>query len=91
MAANNFSALTGVASYPDRGTGGSSKYRGICSPKLIAGLIAHFHPHEICDYMCGSNTTGDAAAGMGIASHTCGLHSGFDLPSCDIPERPQIR
>ena len=82
-------ALTTVVSYPDRGTGGSNKYRGNCSPKLISDLIAHFGPHDICDYMCGSNTTGDAASSMGIASHTYDLHSGFDLLHCDIPERPQ--
>lgn len=90
MTANNSSALTTVVSYPDRGTGGSNKYRGNCPPKLIADLIAHFHPREICDYMCGSNTTGDAADGMGIISHTYDLHSGFDLLNCDIPERPQF-
>ena len=83
-------ALTTVVSYPDRGTGGSNKYRGNCSPKLISDLIAHCGPHDICDYMCGSNTTGDAASSMGIASHTYDLHSGFDLLHCDIPERPQF-
>ena len=84
MAANHSSTLTTVVSYPERGEGGSNKYRGNCSPKLISDLIAHFNLKEICDYMCGSNTTGDAAASMGITSHTYDLHSGFDLLHCDI-------
>ena len=80
--------LTSVVSYPDRGTGGNNKYRGNCSPRLIADLIAHFGVREICDYMCGSTSTLDAAASVGAASHTYDLHSGFDLLHCDIPERP---
>ncbi len=62
-------ALTTVVSYPERGEGGSNRYRGNCSPKLIEDLIAHFGIQDICDYMCGSNTTGDAARTMGISSH----------------------
>ena len=53
-------------------------------------LIAHFRPHEVCDYMCGSNTTADAARTMGIVSHTYDLHSGFDLLHTDIKERPEF-
>jgi len=90
MPINSTNALTTVVSYPDRGEGGSNKYRGNCSPRLIADLIAHFNLQEVCDYMCGSNTTRDAANSMGIASHTYDLHSGFDLLHCDIPERPQF-
>ena len=48
------SSLTIVVSYPERGRGGNSRYRGNCSPKLIEDLIDHFKPMEICDYMCGS-------------------------------------
>ena len=70
-------ALTSVVSYPERGQGGNNRYRGNCSPKLIEDLIAHFRPHEVCDYMCGSNTTADAARTMGIVSHTYDLHSGL--------------
>lgn len=82
--------LTSVVSYPERGQGGNNRYRGNCSPKLIEDLIAHFRPHEICDYMCGSNTTADAAHSMGITSHTYDLHSGFDLLHTDIQERPEF-
>ena len=83
-------ALTSVVSYPERGQGGNNRYRGNCSPKLIEDLIAHFRPHEVCDYMCGSNTTADAARTMGIVSHTYDLHSGFDLLHTDIKERPEF-
>lgn len=90
MMTNQRNALTTVVSYPERGEGGNNRYRGNCSPKLIEDLIAHFGIQDICDYMCGSNTTGDAARTMGVHSHTYDLHSGFDLLHCDIPERPQF-
>jgi hypothetical protein len=86
---NQHRKLSSIVSYPERGDGGSNKYRGNCSPELIKDLIGHFNVHEICDYMCGSGTTADAAADMGIASHTYDLHSGFDLLNRDIPERPE--
>ena len=81
--------LTSIVSYPERGVGGNNKYRGNCSPELIKDLIRHFGVREICDYMCGSDTVKDAAATMGIVSHTYDLHSGFDLLNHDIPERPE--
>ncbi len=79
--------LKSVVSYPERGAGGNNKYRGNCSPKLIEDLISHFGLTEICDYMCGSGTTADAAKAKGIKSNTYDLHSGFDLMNHDIPER----
>lgn len=66
MSADN--RLTSIVSYPERGTGGNNRYRGNCSPKLIEDLIGFFKPAEICDYMCGSGTTQDAAHTMGIIS-----------------------
>lgn len=58
--------LTSIVSYPERGNGGNNQYRGNCSPKLIEDLIRFFKPHEICDYMCGSGTSRDAANAMKI-------------------------
>ena len=88
MSAEN--RLTSIVSYPERGTGGNNRYRGNCSPRLIEDLIGFFRPAEICDYMCGSGTTQDAAHSMGIISHCYDLHSGFDLINCEIPERPEF-
>ena len=79
--------FTSIVSYPERGVGGNNKYRGNCSPELIKDLINHFGLKEICDYMCGSNTTQHAAEAMGINSKVYDLHSGFDLLNHDIPER----
>lgn len=82
--------LTSIVFYPERGEGGSNRYRGNCSPKLIEDLIRFFHPKEICDYMCGSGTTKAAADKLGISSHLYDLHSGFDIMNCEIPERPEF-
>lgn len=82
--------LTSIVSYPERGEGGNNKYRGNCSPKLIEDLIGFFKPSEICDYMCGSGTTGAAAAKCGINSKLYDLHSGFDMMNSEIPDRPEF-
>lgn len=82
--------LTSIVSYPERGEGGNNKYRGNCSPKLIEDLIGFFRPSEICDYMCGSGTTGAAAKKCGITSKLYDLHSGFDIMNCEIPDRPEF-
>lgn len=82
--------LTSIVSYPERGEGGNNRYRGNCSPRLIEDLIKFFKPQEICDYMCGSGTTKDAANKCGIRSHLYDLHSGFDIMNCNIPERPEF-
>ena len=87
---DNPKTLTSIVSYPERGDGGNNRYRGNCSPKLIEDLIKFFKPKEICDYMCGSGTTKDAADKCGIKSCIYDLHSGFDIMNCDIQERPEF-
>lgn len=83
-------AMKSIVSYPERGTGGNNKYRGNCSPKLIEDLIDHFRPSHIADYMVGGGTTEDVARAKGINSNCYDLHSGFDLMTMDIPERPSF-
>ena len=82
--------LTSIVSYPERGEGGSNRYRGNCSPRLVEDLIGFFQSEMICDYMCGSGTTKAAADKMGIQSSLYDLPSGFDLMNCEIPERPEF-
>lgn len=79
--------MKSIVSYPDRGEGGKSSYRGNCSPRLISDLIDQFQVREISDYMCGSGTTEDVAKQKGIVSHCYDLNRGFDLVNMDIPER----
>ena len=90
MSYTSIKPLTSIVSYPERGEGGSNRYRGNCSPRLVEDLIGFFHPEMICDYMCGSGTTKAAADNMGIQSRLYDLHSGFDLMSSEIPERPEF-
>lgn len=79
--------MKSILSYPDRGKGGRSSYRGNCSPRLIEDLINHYKITDISDYMCGSGTTEDVANQLGITSHCYDLNRGFDLLSMDIPEQ----
>lgn len=79
--------MRSIVSYPDRGVGGNSRYRGNCSPRLIHDLIDQFKIDEISDYMCGSGTTEDVAKERNIISHCYDLNRGFDLINHDIPER----
>lgn len=87
---NSKNRMLSVVSYPERGSGGSNRYRGNCSPKLIEDLISQFGVKHICDYMAGSNTTKDAAQHMGISSSTYDLNSGFDLLNHEIQERSEF-
>ena len=89
---NSKKKLTSVVSYPERGNefGGNNNYRGNCSPKLIIDLIEHYKINQICDYMCGSNSTEGAAKTTGISSKTYDLHSGFDLLNHNIPQRSEF-
>ena len=82
--------MNSIVSYPERGIGGSNKYRGNCSPKLVEDLIKQFHVSEICDYMAGSFTTQAAAETMGIKSHCYDLNRGFDLVNMEVPERSEF-
>jgi len=82
--------MKSIVSYPERGVGGKNTYRGNCSPKLIHDLADFLKVHEIADYMCGGGTTRDVAAQLGIESHCYDLHSGFNLMTDEIRERPEF-
>ena len=85
--------MKSIVSYPERGEGGSNRYRGNCSPKLVEDLIHHYGISDICDYMAGSYTTQDAALAAGLAReniHCYDLNHGFDLMTMDIQERPEF-
>lgn len=82
--------MKSIVSYPDRGIGGSNKYRGNCSPLLLEDLFLQFKPEQVSDYMVGSGTTEDVAKRMGIQSNCYDLNRGFDLLTMDIPERPEM-
>lgn len=81
--------MKSIVSYPERGQGGKSSYRGNCSPKLISDLIEQFKLEEINDYACGSGTTKDVAEQLGIRSFATDLRLGFDLMNHEIDQRPE--
>lgn len=76
-----------IVSYPERGTGGKSSYRGNCTPHLIEDLIKYYKPSSISDYSCGSGTVEDVASQMKIKSYCYDLNRGFDLITDEIKER----
>lgn len=79
--------MKSIVSYPERGEGGKSGYRGNCSPKLIEDLVRQFHLESLNDYMCGSGTTEDVCRRMGVETKCYDLNRGYDMISMDIPER----
>ncbi|MDR0287566.1 MAG: hypothetical protein LBI03_07690 [Clostridiales bacterium] len=82
--------MNSIVSYKERGEGGKNSFRGNCSPKLINDLATFLKVKEIADYACGSGTTADVAAQLGIESHCYDLHSGFNLLHDEIKERPEF-
>ncbi len=81
--------MNSIVSYPDRGAGGKSSYRGNCSPRLIEDLIHQFHLTSLSDFMVGGGTTRDVCQRLGLSGTYCDLNMGFDMMTMDIPERPE--
>ncbi|MBQ1734486.1 MAG: hypothetical protein II038_06360 [Lachnospiraceae bacterium] len=81
--------MNSVVSYPDRGNGGRSSYRGNCSPLLIEDLIQQYQLPYLSDYMVGSGTTEDVCRAKGIPGTFLDLNRGFDLIEMDIPDVPR--
>lgn len=69
-----------IASYPDRGIGGKSSYRGNCSPRFVSDYLCSFNPAKglTIDPMEGSGTTGDVCKELGIPYKGFDLRNGFD-------------
>lgn len=82
--------MESVLSFQNRGEGGSSGYRGNCSPGIIKELLNYYSPASISDYMVGSGTTKDVADQIGIPSYTYDLHSGFNLLTDEIQEKNEF-
>ena len=81
--------MKSVVSYPDRGIGGKSSYRGNCSPHLIEDLISQYKIKYLSDYMVGGGTTEDVCRRLGVKGTFLDLNRGFDLMTMDIPDRPE--
>lgn len=79
--------MNSVVSYPERGNGGKSSYRGNCSPKLIEDIIKQYHLDMLSDYMVGSGTTEDVCNKLQIPGTYLDLNRGFDMIDMEIPER----
>lgn len=82
--------MKSIVSYPERGEGGKSSYRGNCSPQLIEDLIKQYRAESISDFMVGGGTTKDVADKLGIRSFTTDLSQGFDMMHDDIPVRSEL-
>lgn len=81
--------MESVVSYPDRGNGGRSSYRGNCSPLLIEDIIQQYGLQYLSDYMVGSGTTEDVCRAKGIPGVFLDLNRGFDLVEMEIPDVPR--
>lgn len=81
--------MLSVVSYPERGKGGRSSYRGNCSPKLIEDIINQYHIGSLCDFMVGSGTTEEVCKRMDVPGTYLDLNRGFDMIDMDIPVRAE--
>jgi hypothetical protein len=77
--------MQSIVSYPDRGQGGNSKWRGNFAPQLIEDLIDQFHPKAIADPMMGSGTTPDICRRLNVKCWATDLHRGFDIQKGELP------
>lgn len=69
-----------IATYPERGVGGKSSYRGNCSPKFVTDYLLTFNPNKglTIDPMEGSGTTKDVCTQLDIPYKGFDLRYGFD-------------
>ena len=80
--------MKSIVSYPERGKGGKSSYRGNCSPLLIRDLFNYYQPKKVFDPMVGSGTTKDVCEELGINYDVADLNpkwGGWDALKDEIP------
>lgn len=80
--------MKSIVSYPERGEGGSSSYRGNCSPLLLEDLFKFYQPKKVFDPMVGSGTTKDVCEKLGIEYDVLDLNpkwGGWDALRDEIP------
>ena len=80
--------MKSVVSYPERGSGGKSSYRGNCSPKLLEDLFGFFKPKKVFDPMVGGGTTKDVCQKLDIQHDVLDLnpaYGGWDALRDEIP------
>lgn len=82
-----------VVSYPDRGKGGSNKWRGNSGPGIVKDFLLTWHTDRqgnldtqslVVDPMKGSDTTGDVCRELGVRYRGFDLHEGFDAARQDL-------
>lgn len=79
--------MKSLVSYPERGPYGDAKYPGNTTGYLVRDLLTFYRPRRVLDPMCGSGTTGDVCAELGISYLGLDLKNGFDLLRSPITER----
>lgn len=69
-----------VVSYPQRGEGGKSSYRGNCSPRFVRDFLLTYNKRLglVIDPMAGSGTTGDVCRDLNMPYRGFDLRNGFD-------------
>lgn len=80
--------MQSVVSYPERGKGGNSQYRGNCSPRLLEDLFGFYKPKKVFDPMVGGGTTKDVCSKLGIEHDVLDLNpawGGWDALRDEIP------
>lgn len=77
--------LTSLVSYPDRGVGGRSGFRGNCSPHLVQDLIEQYKPRLFYDPAIGSGTSRDVAREKNVPGFFSDLAQGFNVLTDEPP------
>lgn len=71
--------LQSLISFPDRGPGGDSRWRGNCSGHIQRAMINHYAPKLFVDVCEGSGTSRDVCREKGIDYVGLDLHKGNDF------------